>query len=96
VRQALDGEPFAAPTSLRLNGGGLARPLGRVHAALERIAVPANRGRAGAAAVAAAGVNGAGQPHDAAWAASRWSPPDLASAHTSEAAAGGPLPRAVR
>jgi UDP-N-acetylglucosamine transferase subunit ALG13 len=96
VRQAIDGEPLAAPASLHLNGGALARPMGLVHAALERIAAPANRGRAGAAAVAPAGVNGAGQPQDAAWAASRWSPPDLASAHTSEAAAVGPVPRAVR
>jgi hypothetical protein len=71
----------------------LARPLGLVQTALERIAAPASRGRADAEAV---GLNGTGQPQEAAWAASRWSPPDLSSAHTSEPVAVGPTPDSVR
>jgi beta-1,4-N-acetylglucosaminyltransferase len=76
VRRAMDGEPFVAPASAQVSRGGLARPLGLVHVALERMAAPANRGRASAAAVVPARVNGTGPPYDAAWAASRWSPPD--------------------
>lgn len=93
VRRAMDGEPFVAPASVQLRRGGLARPLDLMQAALERIAAPANRGRAGAAPL---GVNGAGQPHDAAWTASLWSPPNLASARRSEGSAVGAVRHSVR
>ena len=96
VRRAMDGEPVACPASVQPSRWGVARPLGLVQTALERIAAPANRGRVGEAPVAPAALNGTGLPHDAAWAAARCSPPDLANARTSEAAPIGRVPASVR